>query len=86
MKFYLPQLQKRKKWFRSSANLQVGQMMLVGDFGKLNKLGCYRLGQVARVLPQIRQGRALVRRAIITVSTFNKITGMQQVTEIDRDL
>ena len=86
VKFYLPQLQKRKKWFRTTANLQVGQMVLVGGLGELPKRGCYRMGRVARVLPQIRRGRALVRRAIITVSTFNKSTGMQQVSEIERDL
>ena len=28
MKFYLPQLPKRKKWYRTTANLQVGQMVL----------------------------------------------------------
>ena len=61
-------------------------MVLVGGLGELPKRGCYRMGRVARVLPQIRRGRALVRRAIITVSTFNKSTGMQQVSEIERDL
>ena len=62
MKFYLPQIQKRKKWSRTTANLQVGQMVLVGGLGELHNRECYRLGRVARVLPQICRDRALVRK------------------------
>ena len=86
MKFYLLQLQKCKKRFQTTANLQVGQIVLLESLGELPKRGCYRLGRVALVLRQIRRGRALVRSAIITATTLNKSTGMQQVSEIERNL
>ena len=61
-------------------------MVLVGGLGELQKRGCYHLCRVARVLPQSCRRQALVRRAIITVSAFNKSTGMQQVSETERGL
>ena len=86
IKFYLPQLQRRKKWFKITTNLKVGQMVLVGGPGDMTKRGQYRLGRVVRILPQIRRGKALVRRAVVAVSTLNEATAERQVAEIERDL
>ena len=61
-------------------------MVLVGVPDDITKRGHYLLGRVARVLPQIRRGRAIVRRAIITVIALNEKTGVHQATEVERDL
>ena len=61
-------------------------MVLVGRPGEVNKRGNYRLGRVARVHTQWRRGRAIVRRAVITVPVFDETTGKHQVTEIEKDL
>ena len=61
-------------------------MVLVGGPAEVNKRGNYRLGRVARVHPQWRRGRAIVRRAVITVPVFDETTGKHRVTEIERDL
>jgi len=86
VKFYLPQLQRRKKWFKLATNLRVGQMVLVGGPSEIDKRGNYCLGQVVRVLPQWRRGRAIVHRAVISVPTRNDVTGERQVSEIERNL
>ena len=61
-------------------------MVLVGGPDDITKRGHYRLERVARVLPQDRRGRAIVRRAIITVMALNQKTGVHQATEVERDL
>ena len=86
MKFYLPLLQRRKKWLKETPNLEVGQMVLVGGPDDLNKRGHYKLGRVKRVLPQFRGGKSIVRRAEIAVSTWDGKSGKPEVTLIERDL
>ena len=86
MKFYLPLLQRRKKWLKETPNLEVGQMVLVGGPDDLNKRGHYKLGRVKRVLPQFRRGKSIVRRAEIAVSTWDGKSGKPEVTLIERDL
>ena len=86
IKFYLPQLQRRKKWLKIVDNIKVGQLVLVAGPGDFNTRGKYRLGRISRVLPQIRKGKAIVRLAIVKVSTINDTTSEPQVTEIERDL
>ena len=83
VKFYLPQLQCRKKWFKLTPNLQVGQMVLVGGPGEVNKRDNYCLGRVACVHPQWRRGRVIVCSAVIMVSVFDETTGKHQVIEIE---
>ena len=85
MKFYLPLLQRRKKWLEETPNLEVGQMVLVGGPDDLNKRGHYKLGRVERVLPQFRWGKPIVRRAEIAVSTWDGKSGKPEVTLIERD-
>ena len=85
IRFYLPLLQKRKKWLTVADNLHVGQMVVVGGPGDFNKRGNYRLGRISEVLPQMRRGKALVRRAKIAVSSCD-CNGKPVVTYIDRDI
>ena len=47
--------------------------------------GNYKLGRVSEVLPQIRKGKTLVRRARITVSNL-KDNGQAEITNVERDL
>ena len=68
-----------------SDNLHVGQMVVVGGPGDFNKRGNYRLGRISEVLPQMRRGKALVRRAKIAVSSCD-CNGKPVVTYIDRDI
>ena len=86
LKFYLPQLQKRKKWFNITDNLLVGQMVLVSGPDGLKKRGNYRLGRVVRVLPHIRKRKALVRCVIVSASIIDNRTGESQVIKMERDL
>ena len=86
IKFYLPQLQRRKNWLKIVDNIEVGQLVLVSGPSDFNTRGKYRLGRISRVLPQIQKGKAIVRRAIVKVSTIKDTTGEPQVTEIERDL
>ena len=46
----------------------MGQLVLVGGHGLFVKRGHYHLGRVSKVLPQIRKGKALQRRAIVAVN------------------
>ena len=85
VKFYLPLSQRRKKWLKSVDNLCVGQMVLVAGPEDLTKRGRYKLGRVTKILPQIRKGKALVRRAVISVSNLTQ-TGKPEITLIERDL
>ena len=46
MKFYLPLLQRGKKWLKTVNNLHIGQMVLVAEPDDINKRGNYKLGHV----------------------------------------
>ena len=85
VKFYLPLLQRRKKWLKSVDNLCVVQMVLVAGPKDLTKRGRYKLGRVTKILPQIRKEKAFVRRAVISVSNLTQ-TGKPEITLIERDL
>ena len=60
-------------------------MVLVAGPDDINKRGNYKLGRVSEVLPQIRKGKTLVRRARITVSNL-KDNGQAEITNVERDL
>ena len=85
MKLYLHALQKHKKWLTITSNLHVGQMVLVAGPGDFSKRGNYKLGRIEEVLPQIRKGVALVRRAKIGVSSIDK-DRKSVVTFVARDV
>ena len=86
MKFYLPLLQRCKKWFKAVTNLQVGRMVLVGGPDEIKKRGRYKLGRIDKVMPQIRRGRSLERRAVIAVPSFNIKFGEVETELIERDV
>ena len=88
IRYYLPQLQKRKKWFKCVDNLKVGQLVLVGSHGEFNKRGQYRMGRVTEVLPQIRKGKAIVRRAVVAVNSTSSSSqaSESELTLIERDI
>ena len=58
-------------------------MVLVRGTDDITKRGHYCLGRVARVLPQIRRVRAIVRRAVITMMALNEETGVHHATEVE---
>ena len=84
MKGYLPCLQGRNKWRTLRENLVVGQLVLVGDAEDLSKRGAYRLGRIHRLLPQLRAGKEIVRRATVAVPKKNAAVG--EIEYILRDI
>ena len=64
---YLPTLKGRNKWRVTRNNISTGQLVLVGDAEDMSSREAYRLGRVHRVHPQWRNGKELVRRAIVAV-------------------
>ena len=50
--FYLPTLQGRNKWRETSKNLQIGDLVLVGDSVDISERGKHRVGRVAEVFPK----------------------------------
>ena len=48
---YLPTLQGRNKWRETSKNLQIGDLVSVGDSADISERGKYRVGKVAEVFP-----------------------------------
>ena len=69
--FYLPRLQGRKKWQKMCKNLEPGQLVVMGSLEDISKRGQYRLWRVHEVLPQIINGKPIVRRAKIAVANLN---------------
>ena len=59
MKFYLPLLQRRKKWFKAVTNLQVGQMVLVGEPTKLRNAGNICWVELVRFCLKFVEGEVL---------------------------
>ena len=84
--FYLPTLQGRNKWREAATNLQIGQLVLVGDSEDITKRGKYRLGRVAEVFPQLHHGKPIVRRAKIAVTVYDSATDQYTINHILRDI
>ena len=83
--FYLPWLQGRKKWQKMCKNLEPGQLVVMGSLEDISKRGQYRLGRVHEVLPQIRNGKPIVRRAKIAVANLND-SGEVKIDYVMRDI
>ena len=66
----------------------MGQLVLVGSHGEFNKRGQYRMGRVTEVLPQIRKGKANVRRAVVAMNTTSNSSqaSESELTLIERDI
>ena len=84
--FYLPTLQGRNKWRETSKNLQIGDLVLVGDSADISERGKYRVGRVAEVFPQMHNGNPIVRRAKIAVTEYDSKTDSYKVEHIYRDI
>ena len=85
-KGYLPCLQGRNKWKTSMDNLEVGQLVVVGDAEDQTKRGEYRLGRIFCIHPETRKGREIVRHATVAVLAKNSDTGSCEIKYILRDL
>ena len=72
--FYLPALQGRNKWRETSKNLQIGDLVVVGDFADISASGKYRVGRVAEVFPQMHNGNPIARRTKIAVTEYDSKT------------
>ena len=69
---YLPTLQERNKWREIARNLQVGELVLVGDAEDVAVRGKYWVGRIAEVFSQMHQGKLLVRRAKIALTDMTQ--------------
>ena len=83
---YLPTLQEKNKWRETSKNLQIGDLVLVGDSADISEKGKYRVGRVAEVFPQMHNGNPIVRRAKVAVAEYDSITDSYKVEHIYRDI
>ena len=59
------------QWREIAKNLQVGELVLVGDAEDLAVIGKYRLSKIAEVFSQMHQVKPLVRRAKIAVTEYD---------------
>ena len=84
--FYLPTLQGRNKWRDLSRNIQIGDLVLVGDADDIAVRGKYRVGRIAEVFPQLHHGTPIVRRAKVAVSEYDRANNMYQIVHIYRDI
>ena len=84
--FYLSWLQGRKKWWRVFENLKPGQLVVMGSLEDISRRGRYQLGRIEEVIPQIRNGKPIVRRAKIAVAKVDENTGDVEVQYVLRDV
>ena len=66
-------------------NLEPGQLVVMGSLEDISKRGQYRLGRVHEVLPQIRNGKPIVRRAKIALANLND-SGEVKIDYVMRDI
>ena len=83
---YLPTLQGRNKWRETSQNLQIGDLVLVGDSADISERGKYRIGRVAELFLQMHNGNPIVRRAKIAVTEYDFKTDSYKVEHKYRDI
>ena len=83
--FYLPWLQGRKKWQKMCKYLEPGQLVVMGSLEDISKRGQCRLGRVHEVLPQIRNGKPIIRRAKIAEANLND-SGKVKIEYVIRDI
>ena len=83
--YYLPLLNVRKKWQKLSENLKPGQLVVLGAPIDIAKRGSYQLGRVHEVIPQLRNGKPIVRRAKIAVARYDQ-DGRVEIEHVLRDI
>ena len=76
----------RNKWKTLMDNLEVGQLVLVGDAEDQTKRGAYDLERIHCVHPENRKGHEIVRPATVAVLARNPDTGSCEIKYILRDL
>ena len=86
MAFYLPILQGRNEWREAAKNLQVGELVLVGDTENISDRGKYPVGRIAKIFPQMHHGKPFVRRAKVAVTVYDLESGTYRVDHIFRDI
>ena len=73
--FYLPWLRERKKWLKVFENLKSKQLVVMGSLEEISNRRRYKLGRIEEVIPQIRNGKLIVRWIKVAVTTVNETTG-----------
>ena len=68
LEFYLTWLQGRNKWHTVNKNLIPGQLVVLSSPEDIAKRGMYQLGRIPEVIPQMRNGKTLSRRAKVAIS------------------
>ena len=76
LEFYLPSLQGRNIRHTVNKNLIPGQFVVLSSPEDIAKRGMYQLGRIHEVIPQIRNGKTLIRRA--KVATLKKDENMEE--------
>ena len=86
IKFYLPWLQGRKKWLKLRENLKPDQLVVLGSLEDITTRGKYQLGRVHEVIPQVRKGKQIVRRAKVATTKRDENTGKVKIDYVLRDI
>ena len=60
--------------------------MVMGSLEDISKRGRYKLGRIEKVIPQIRNGKPIVRRAKVAVTKVNETTGEIKIEYVLRDV
>ena len=60
--------------------------MVLSSPEDIAKRGMYQLGRIHEVIPQMRNGKTLVRRAKVAISKKDKNTGENKIIYVLRDL
>ena len=76
----------RNKWHTVNKNLTPGQLVVLSSPEDIAKRGMYPLKRIHEVIPQMRNGKTLVRRAKVAISKEDENTGENKITYVVRDL
>ena len=60
--------------------------MVMGSLEDISKRERYKLGRIEKVIPQIRNGKPIVRRAKVAVTKVNENTGEVKIENVLRDV
>ena len=67
-------------------NLTPSQLVVLSSHEDIAKWGMYQLGRIHEVIPQMRNGKTLVRRANVAISIKDENTGENKIIYVLRDL
>ena len=86
LEFYLPWLQGRNKWHTVNKNLTPGKLVVLSSPEDIAKRRMYQLGRIHEVIPQMRNGKTLVKRAKVAILKKDENTGENKIIYVLRDL